>query len=143
MRWATERGAGTRPARRSGIDTDGWSSWRSVMIVAPRKQRKTSLLAALSPYRLLTSVGRREILLAAPSDKMAGRLFDARPRFVRRSEELSRLVRVRDHAGEVVRETAWGSSTGSGATLRPYGYNPTNVFCDELAQWTTPNLRRA
>jgi hypothetical protein len=26
---------------------------------------------------------------------------------------------------------------------RLYGYNPTHVVCDELAQWGTPNLRRA
>ena len=26
---------------------------------------------------------------------------------------------------------------------RLYGYNPTLVVVDELAQWTTPNLRRA
>ena len=71
-------------------DPEGWPYWRSVVIVAPRKQGKTAVLAALSLYRLLTSDGRPEILLAAPSDKVAGRLFDAAARFVRRSEELSR-----------------------------------------------------
>jgi phage terminase large subunit-like protein len=73
-------------------DAEGWPCWRSVVIVAPRKQGKTALykqgktalLAALSLYRLLTSAGRPEILLAAPSDKVAGRLFDAAARFVRR-----------------------------------------------------------
>jgi phage terminase large subunit-like protein len=89
-------------------DEDGWPTWRSVVIVAPRKNGKTATLAALSLYRLLTSSGRPEILLAAPSDRVAGRLFDACARFVRRSEELSRLVRVRDHAGELVREDGLG-----------------------------------
>ena len=78
------------------------------MIVAPRKNGKTAMLAALSLYRLLTSEGRPEILLAAPSDKVAGRLFDAGARFVRRSPELSKLLRVRDHAGEIVREDGMG-----------------------------------
>jgi hypothetical protein len=126
------------------FDADGWPTWRSVVIVAPRKNGKTATLAALSLYRLLTSPGRPEILLAAPSDRVAGRLFDAAARFVRRSEELSRLVRVRDHAGEIVREDGMGVIYRlSSDPQRLYGYNPTHVVCDELAQWGTPNLRRA
>ena len=89
------------------FDADGWPTWRSVVIV-PRKNGKTAALAALRLYRLLTIEGRPEILLAAPSDRVAGRLFDAAARFVRRSPELSRLVRVRDHAGEIVREDGMG-----------------------------------
>src|SRR3954464_12525304 len=80
------------------FDADGWPTWRSVVIVAPRKNGKTAILAALSLYRLLPSEGPPEILLAAPPDKVAGRLFDACARFVRRSPELSKLLRVRDHA---------------------------------------------
>ena len=56
-----------------------------------RTGRRT-LLAALALYRLLTIAGRPEILLAAPSDRVAGRLFDAAARFVRRSPELSRAA---------------------------------------------------
>ena len=74
------------------FDSHGWPTWRSVVIVAPRKNGKTATLAALSLYRLLTDDGRPEILLAAPSDKVAGRLFDAAARFVRRSKELSGKV---------------------------------------------------
>jgi hypothetical protein len=62
------------------FDSDGWPTWRSVVIVAPRKNGKTATLAALSLSRLLTSAGRPEILLAAPSDRVAGRLFDAAAR---------------------------------------------------------------
>jgi phage terminase large subunit-like protein len=124
-------------------DSDGWPVWRSVVIIAPRKNGKTAALASLSLYRLLTSAGRPEILLAAPSDKVAGRLFDAAARFVRRSPELSRLLRVRDHAGEIVREDGMGIVYRlSSDPTRLYGYNPTHVVVDELAQWTTPNLQR-
>jgi hypothetical protein len=125
------------------FDPDGWPTWRSVVIIAPRKNGKTAMLAALSLYRLLTDPGRPEILLAAPSDKVAGRLFDAAARFVRRSEELSTLLRVRDHAGEIVREDGMGIVYRlSSDPTRLYGYNPTHVVVDELAQWTTPNLQR-
>jgi phage terminase large subunit-like protein len=48
-------------------------------MIAPRKDGKTALLAAVAFYRLLTDEGRPEILLAASSDRQAGRLFDAGP----------------------------------------------------------------
>jgi phage terminase large subunit-like protein len=116
------------------FDAGGWPMWRSVVIVAPRKNGKTATLAALSLYRLLTSAGRPEILLAAPSDRVAGRLFDAAARFVRRSRELSKLVRVRDHAGEIVREDGMGIIYRlSSDPARLYGFNPTHVVVDELA----------
>jgi phage terminase large subunit-like protein len=126
------------------FDGDGWPTWRSSVLVLPRKNGKTQLLAALAVYRLLTSEGRPEILLAAPSDKVAGRLFDACARFVRRSPELSRLVRVRDHAGELVREDGMGIVYRlSSDPARLFGYHPSLVIVDELHAWTTPNLQRA
>ena len=125
-------------------DDNGWPVWRSVIIVCSRKNGKTALLAALSIYRLVSSAGRPEILLAAPSDKVAGRLFDACARFVRRNPELAKVLRVRDHAGEIVREDGMGILYRlSSDPNRLYGYNPTHVVCDELASWITPQLRRA
>jgi phage terminase large subunit-like protein len=125
-------------------DPEGWPVWRSVVMIAPRKNGKTQLLAALALYRLLTSTGRPEVLLAASSDRQAGRLFDAASRFVRRNEELSNLLRVRDHAGEIVREDGLGIIVRlTSDPARLYGYSPTDVICDELAWWTTPNLKRA
>jgi phage terminase large subunit-like protein len=50
------------------FDSDRWPIWRSVVIVAPRKNGKTAIRAALSLYRLLTSAGRPEIMLAAPTE---------------------------------------------------------------------------
>jgi phage terminase large subunit-like protein len=126
------------------FDSTGWPVWRSVVIVAPRKNGKTALLAALALYRLLTSDGRPEILLAASSDKQADRLFEAAARFVYRDPELRRLCRVRDHVGEIVREDGMGVIYRlSSDPNRLHGYNPTDVVCDELAQWISPTLRKA
>ena len=125
-------------------DADGKPSWNSVVIVAPRKNGKTQMLAAVALYRLLTGVGRPEILLAASSNKQAGNLFDAAARFVRRNPELSRLVRVRDHEGELVREDGEGIvHRVSSDASRLHGFNPTLVVVDELGQFGTPSLRRA
>src|SRR5436190_6227482 len=109
------------------FDSDGWPVWRSIVFVAARKNGKTAMLSAVSLYRLLTSAGRPEILLAAASDKQAGRLFDAAARFVRRSPELSQLVRVRDHAGELVPDDGLGIVyRPPSAPQRLFGYHPTH-----------------
>jgi phage terminase large subunit-like protein len=125
-------------------DEHGQPVWRSVVMVAPRKNAKTMLLAAVDIYRLLTDEGRPEILLAASSDRQAGRLFDACARYVRRNPALSDLLRVRDHEGSIVREDGMGAIIRlTSDPARLYGYSPTLVVVDELAFWTTPTLRRA
>lgn len=125
-------------------DSNGWPIWGSVVILMPRKNGKTQLLAAYAVYRLLTSDGTPEILLAASSDKQAGRLFEACAMFVRRDPRLAALCRVRDFAGEIVREDGQGKILRlSSSPERLHGYNPSLVICDELAQWLTPTLRRA
>src|SRR3954452_19382648 len=49
-------------------DESGWPVWRSIVIVAPRKNGKTAILAAYAVYRLVCEDGSPEILLAASSD---------------------------------------------------------------------------
>ena len=118
--------------------------WRSVVLIVARKNGKTSMLAAYALYELVYGEGRPEILLAAASDRQAGRLFDAAARFVRRHSGLSERLRVRDHEGTIVREDGLGAVVRlTSDPSRLYGYSPTLVVCDELAFWTTPNLRRA
>jgi phage terminase large subunit-like protein len=116
--------------------------WRSVVLVVARKNGKTMMLSAYALWRLIYSRGRPEILLAAASDRQAGRLFDGAARFVRRHPGLSEVLRVRDHEGVIVREDGLGSIIRlTSDPARLYGYSPTDVVCDELAFWVTPNLR--
>ncbi|MCC6743411.1 MAG: hypothetical protein IT175_06085 [Acidobacteria bacterium] len=125
-------------------DEDGWPFWQSVVLILPRKNGKTTMIAGLALYRLLTSDGSPEILLAASSDKQAGRLYDAAATFCRRDPMLSGLVRVRDYIGEILREDGLGKVLRmSSDPGRLHGYNPSMVALDELAQWLTPSLRKA
>jgi phage terminase large subunit-like protein len=125
-------------------DDTGLPIWQSVVQIVGRKNGKTTAQSAYALYRLLTGEGSPEILLAAASDRQAGRLFDGCAAFVRRSRTLSRLLRVRDYVGEIVREDGRGRILRmSSDPARLYGYNPTLVVCDEVAQWTTPSLERA
>jgi hypothetical protein len=54
------------------------------------------------------------------------------------------MVVVRDYAGEIKRADNGGEIIRvSSDPKRLHGYNPSDVICDELAQWTTPTLRAA
>jgi phage terminase large subunit-like protein len=126
------------------VAQDGAPCWGSVAIVLPRKNGKTSLLAAYALYVLLEFDGSPEVLLAAASDKQAGRLFDAVCAYVRQSAELSALVHLREWAGEIARVDGGGRILRMASSPeRLHGYNPSLVIADEVAQWTTPTLRRA
>lgn len=126
------------------LDENGESFWRSVAIVLPRKCGKTTLLAAVALYRVMYDLGAPEILLAAASDRQAGRLFDSVAAFVRRSPFLLDRLTIRAYAGEIARTDGEGRILRmSSSPERLHGYNPSLVICDEVAQWTTPSLRRA
>jgi hypothetical protein len=117
--------------------------WLVVALVIPKKNGKTSLLAAYALYHLLEDEGAPEILLAAATDKQAGRLFTTAVRFVRSDPWLSAQLVVREHEGEISRVDGFGSlfrfSADTGAAS---GYNPSLVVADELKDWTTPRRRR-
>ena len=126
-------------------DDDGAAPfWSSVVILLPRKAGKTTMLAAYALYRFFTDETQPEILLAAASDKQAGRLFDTCVQFIRRSPELSELAALREYVGEI------GRVDGGGKILRMassaemlHGYSPSLVICDELHAWTKPSQRKA
>jgi len=118
--------------------------WLTVALVIPKKNGKTSLLAAYALYHLLEDDGSPEILLSAATDKQAGRLFEAVVRFVRSDPWLSAQLVVREHEGQVARVDGFGSlyrfSADTGAAS---GFNPSLIVADELKDWTTPRRRRA
>lgn len=125
-------------------DEHGFPVWNSVVIVMPRKNGKTQLLAALAVYRLLTRDDGPEILLAAASDRNAGRLFKAAASFIRRSPVLAELAVVREYVGEIVRADGQGIIYRVASDPnRLHGYDPSDVIMDELAQWTKPSLEEA
>lgn len=125
-------------------DEQGIPYWSSVAIVLPRKNGKTTMLAAYALYALMRREGSPEILLCASSDKQAGRLFDAVVSFVVRNPRLHDLVVIREWIGEISRVDRGGKILRmSSSPERLHGYNPSLVVADEVAQWTTPNLRRA
>jgi len=123
--------------------SDAAFRWKTLVLILPRKNGKTALLAAYSLFRLLTDKGAPEILLAAASDKQAGRLFDAVCAFVYQNPELQEHVHLRAYMGEISRRDGGGKilrMASDPATL--HGYNPSLVVCDELHAWTKPSQRK-
>lgn len=128
-------------ATRDALGAPYWSS--NVLIVA-RKNGKTALLAAYALWRLLNDDGEPEILLAAASDKQAGRLFKAVVSYVRRNPELAKQVHLREYVGEIARADGGGMLyrlANDPTTL--HGYNPSLVIVDELHAWTKPSHKEA
>ncbi|MGE4428954.1 MAG: terminase large subunit [Solirubrobacteraceae bacterium] len=126
------------------VNADGSPYWTSVLLILPRKNGKSVLLAAFALYRADTEDGSPEILLAAASDKQADRMFGYAADFVRASPYLDDGFHLRDYVGEIAR--ADGGATIYRMSSNPktiHGYNPSLVVADELAQWTTPTLRKA
>jgi phage terminase large subunit-like protein len=126
------------------VDEYGLPYWQSVALVVSRKNGKTAVLAAYALYRLLNDEGSPEILLAAASDRQAGRLFDAVVAYVRQNQELAAQVHLRDYVGEIARVDGGGKilrMANDPATL--HGYSPSVVVADELHAWTKPSHRRA
>lgn len=126
------------------VNDEGDYTWNSVALVVARGNGKTALLAAYALWSLLERDGSPEILLAAASDKQAGRLFDHVVKFIKRNSSLGQQVHLREYIGEIARVDGRGKILRmSSSPERLHGYGPSLVICDEVAQWTTPNLRRA
>lgn len=125
------------------VDDDGHPYWSTVVVVLPRKNGKTTMLAAYADYHTDESETSPEVLLTASSDKQAGRLFDAVTAFTRRSAYLTSRFHIRDHIGEIARADGGGKIIRmSSDPNRAHGYNPSRVVADELHAWTTPSLRK-
>lgn len=126
------------------VDSDGTPYWSMCVLVVPRKNGKSTLMAAYSAYHLLTSDGEPQVLLAAASDKQAGRIFDYVKTFMVMSPELDPQVHIRDYVGEINRVDGGGSIHR--LALDPntvHGWNPSRTMVDELHAFTTPSARRA
>lgn len=119
-------------------------TWSSIALVVPRKNGKSTMCAALALYSLLVGEGSPEVLLAAASDKQAGRMFDTCVSFIRGHELLLRAVHLREHVGEISRIDMPGKILRMASNPNTlHGYNPSLVICDELHGWLTPSHRKA
>jgi phage terminase large subunit-like protein len=126
-------------------DEAGLPYWKIAGLVVSRKCGKTAMISAYCLYQLLEMAELApEVLMAASSDKQAGRLFDATVSYIRKSQEMSEMVHRREYIGEVARVDGQGKIIRMASDPnRAHGYNASTVAVDELHAFTTPSLRRA
>lgn len=84
---------------------DYFDGARELVVIAPKKQGKSSILAALSLWHLL-SVGFAEVVIVAASRDQAGILLRQVIGFIRRSPALTQRLQVKQR--EIVHEAAGG-----------------------------------
>jgi phage terminase large subunit-like protein len=123
------------------VNKDYTPYWKTVVLVVPRKNGKTSLLAAYADYHADQDDGQPEVLLCAASDKQAGRLFESVVGFNRQSAYLSERFNVSNRIGEITRNDEGATILRMSSDPKTlHGYNPSLVIVDELHAWTTPKL---
>lgn len=126
------------------VDGEYFPYWRTVVLIMPRKNSKTTMLSALAMYRLLLSDGKPTVLLSAASDGQAKHLFEAAAGFIMKSDSLQAECHIRDYVGLISRKDGQGTIQRVASDYRRlHGANPSLVLCDELAQWTQPNLKKS
>lgn len=125
------------------VNDDGDPFWDTAVLVVPRKNGKSTMLAAYGLYHLLEGGGQPEVLLAASSDKQAGRLFDYACSFVTQSPALAALLHLRAYCGEIARVDAGGVMRRLASDPRAaHGANPSRTIVDELHTFDTDSLRK-
>lgn len=124
------------------FDANGLPVWRTVAFILPRKNGKTTMMAAYAIYACITMDGSPEVILAARTNKQADRLFRAAIMMIKQDPLLRSLFHIQEYKGEIHRRDGFGSilrfSAESGALD---GYNPSLVILDELHAWETPRER--
>ncbi len=118
---------------------DYFAGVRETLILVPKKNGKSTMLAALALYRLVTTSDADIVIAAASREQALDPLLKQARGFVRRSPELAGRLRVtqreilrRDGAGKI-RVLAADVDTADGAI-------PTDALVDELHRHKTPEL---
>jgi hypothetical protein len=117
--------------------------WHTAVLIVPKGNGKSTLLAALSLYELVESDGGPEVLLAAATAPQANHLFRNAARFVKRDPWLTARLTIRENDGEIVRNDGFGILRRVSAEGTVAGFNPSLLVCDELKDWSTPKRREA
>lgn len=117
---------------------DYFGGARELVVIAPKKQGKSSILAALSLWHLL-SVPFAEVVVVAASRDQAGILLRQTVGFIRRSAALRERVTIKQR--EIVDEEAGGRIRILASDVDTVdGQLPTLAVVDELHRHRSPEL---
>jgi len=118
---------------------DYFAGTRETLVLLPKKNGKSTMLAALALYRLITTSDADIILAAASREQAVDPLLKQCRGFVRRSPELTGRLRVTQR--QIVRRDGAGTIRVLAADVDTAdGMIPTDAFVDELHRHRSSEL---
>ena len=127
------------------LNPDGKRRYRKALLMLPRKQAKTQLLAAIAVY-LLIGTGRsgEQIICAAADKEQASNLFDKCVTMIEANPQLAKRVRIYASKKRIVSKKGGNVlKVVSADGRRQHGLNPSVVIIDELHCQPNRNLYAA
>jgi phage terminase large subunit-like protein len=115
------------------LDQKGKRQYKTAYLEIPKKNGKTTLVAALALYHLVCDPSGGQILCAAAERKQASLVFNAAKDMVAQSKPLSKVIKIRDSTKEMVHVKKHSTmSVLSAEAYSKHGLNPSVVIVDEL-----------
>lgn len=111
----------------------GYRQYRYAYLEIPKKNGKTTLIAALALYHLSMDPAGGEIYCCAADKKQAGLTYNAIKQMVEQEPELQDILNIVDSKKEIINTiTGTTLSVLSAEVFTKHGLNPTVVIFDEL-----------
>jgi phage terminase large subunit-like protein len=115
------------------VKDDGYRQYRYAYLEIPKKNGKTSLIAAIALYHLVCDGPGGQIYCCAADKKQAGLVYRAAKGMIEQEPDLEGFLRVTDSQKEITNKATGTTMTVMSAeAYTKHGINPTVVIFDEL-----------
>lgn len=115
------------------VNEQGYRQYRYAYLEIPKKNGKTTLIAALSVYHLVCDPPQGQIYCCAADRTQAGLVYKAAVAMIEQDEELSKILKITDSRKEILNvESGTLLKVLSAEAFTKHGINPTVVIFDEL-----------
>ncbi|MEK4026305.1 terminase large subunit [Sporosarcina sp. FSL W7-1283] len=115
------------------VNESGYRHYRYAYLEVPKKNGKTSLIAALSVYHLVCDGMQGQIYCCASDRQQATLAYKAAVGMIEQDEELSKVLKITDSRKEIENiHTGTVLKVLSAEAFTKHGINPTVVIFDEL-----------
>lgn len=115
------------------VNETGYRHYRTAYLEVPKKNGKTSLIAALGVYHLVCDGMQGQIYCCAADRQQATLVYKAAVGMIEQDEELSKVLKITDSRKEIENVfTGTVLKVLSAEAFTKHGINPTVVIFDEL-----------
>lgn len=123
------------------VNEEGYRKYRFAYLEIPKKNGKTSLIAALAIYHITCDPPGGQIYCCAADRKQAELVYNAAIGMIEQNEDLSEILKITDSKKEI-KNTITGTvmKVLSAEAYTKHGINPTVVIFDELHAQPNRNL---